>query len=49
MMSAETQAALDAWKATRPAFIGKVVREPMPGKSARRAAKAQLVKKAGQA
>ncbi len=38
---------LAAWKATRPAFVGKIVREPMPGKSARRTAKAQLVKKAG--
>lgn len=46
MMSAETQAALDAWKAAQPPFVGKVTRETMPCKQSRRTAKAQLVKKA---
>lgn len=37
---------LEAWKASRPAFVGPVKAEPMPGKQARRTAKARLVKKA---
>lgn len=38
---------LAEYYATRPGFTGKVVAQPMPGKNARRTAKAQLVKKAG--
>lgn len=42
----ETQKRIAAWQAAQPAFSGKVVAQPMPGKAARRTAKAQLVKKA---
>lgn len=47
MMTPETKAKLDAFAATRPAFTGPVMRQPMPGKAARRTAKAKLVKIAG--
>jgi hypothetical protein len=42
----ETQKKIAEWQATRPAFVGKIVAQPMPGKQARRTAKAQLVKRA---
>lgn len=42
----ETQKKLAEYYASRPAFTGKVTREAMPGKQARRTAKAQLVKRA---
>lgn len=37
---------IQEWQASRPAFTGKVVAQQLPGKQARRTAKAQLVKKA---
>lgn len=48
MMSEATKAALDAWRATRPAFSGPVKAAPLDTtKAERRAGKRQLVKNAG--
>lgn len=42
----DTQKRIAEWHATRPAFVGKVTREPMPGKQARKNAKARAITKA---
>lgn len=44
-----TQKLVAEWQAKQPAFTGKVTAEAMPGKQARRTAKARLVKQASKA
>lgn len=45
----ETQKKVAQWQAGRPAFTGKVVAQPLPGKQSRRAAKARAITKANKA